>query len=79
MSGDKKNRTVVAVGLAVDVDHDGDVVVALTHHCGCCRTLVFLKPGQVDGLVELLRFAEAQGRARKAGALPEIGAAAGRA
>lgn len=71
-------KFVAAVGVNINCDGDGDIVVTMAHRCGCCHTITFLHPDQVDGLIEILRFAQAKGRACKAGALP-LAAAEGRA
>lgn len=47
-------KTVHANAIRVDCDDDGDVIVLLSHPCGCCSTFTYLRPEQVDGLI--LRF-----------------------
>lgn len=57
---------VVARGVEIGADDDGDVFIALAHSgCACCATVGFFEPDHADALADELRRAAAIGRMKK--------------
>lgn len=51
--------------IRIGADLEGDVEIKLLHDCGCCCSVVYLKPEQMGQLCARLLFAAAQGTATK--------------